>query len=756
MSERAAFEEVLAAAREPLEVAIDAVRRDEDAVAMVKALEPLLQEVGQARAVAKDRYVKRLRERTGLSVKVLLSEVSAASKGQKQARGGGRSGGWAGSSPPVPAAASVPQVPRADAGSCREVIERVMLEARAAGEPVPWERVGLVVYEWFEANGGKFFKSRGGLPYLFWENEVWPLRSYDPGERSKLVGMLLRLTGHVPTTTGPKTIYEVLSGMASDRGEIREQFAWIHTDVTKMVVYVNLNNARHELARVTAEGVEVVPNGLNEDHVILKGDPKFAAVELVPSGQGADSKDLDALVDAAVGTHMACTEVDRRALLDWLACFPLLEFAGTRPMVRLEGHPGSGKTWAAKMLTTMVYGSDAQKKSTDAANYADASRNPLVALDNVETHNTTPSLLDFLLTSVTGITREKRAAGTDSATIQEKPLCLVASTGVEPLAGELEEVLSRSIIVHFEVEKQEGQVLLEKHVLARIKADRDKILSAILRRTSDVLRLMMRDGHGRAMRALRRALGSHGKRRCDEYLALMYLQRVAAADRAVQDQLLDNLDPVFALTVRTMDDTTAVTAREASPVATALTALFVSMRGMSDAEVGNTGLYVDSTRSEILGAAASHLFGALKKTGRDRGLNIPWSNPIHFSRRLESSREILTQVGFDVRWTRHPDQGRAYWIRYLEPSGGQLTADDEKAFRGTNGHGTNGHAGTHANGTYPPAPVPASAVARVQANLPLMGTERRDPPPARVPVDDLAGMNFGLPARSDPRGDDPA
>lgn len=58
----------------------------------------------------------------------------------------------------------------------------------------------------------------------------------------------------------------------------------------------------------------------------------------------------------------------------------------------------------------------------DAANYTDGSQNPLIVLDNIEVKQMTEDLTTSMLTSITGITKEKRKSGTDSETITERTL----------------------------------------------------------------------------------------------------------------------------------------------------------------------------------------------------------------------------------------------------------------------------------------------------------------------------------------------
>lgn len=106
-------------------------------------------------------------------------------------------------------------------------------------------------------------------------------------------------------------------------------------------------------------------NGGNEDGIIPDGSWKMKPLKFLPD---AELEEADRLpVDLPVG-NMTCPQGDRFLILSRLSCFPLIDFAGTRPMTRFEGSAGSGKTTAGKITSTLLYGEPRHKKATDAAN----------------------------------------------------------------------------------------------------------------------------------------------------------------------------------------------------------------------------------------------------------------------------------------------------------------------------------------------------------------------------------------------------
>lgn len=639
---RAELAAAVDASQDAISAAIARAPKLDNPAEQAKAIAPLLAEISTMGAAEKAQRIAELRARTGLSLGIIRSEVAAA----------GKTGGDSATK------ASAPAVPTSEPGSCREVVERETMAAAAAGRPTQWSAVAERVYAWLVGKGARFFRDGEGSPSMFHDNELWTMTG-EGGQRSRYEGLIYRLTGLVPTATSSRTFYSTLAAIATDRGEERAVSSWVRTDVTRATVWVNLNNARHELAKVSPKGVEIVRNGDNADGVILSGDSKFAPLDFDAS---ADPAMLEEDLGELLTSKLACPHGVRRAIVAWILCLPLLEFSGTRPMLRLEGPAGSGKTWAAKTITTLVYGNEEQKRSTDAANYTDAARNPLIALDNVEVGNATPALIDFMLTSVTGIVREKRGRGSDSSVVSERPTCLVMSTGIEPLAGELEEVQSRSLTIRFDGAFKDG-ALLEKRALARIREARGRLLSAALMRASRVLGLVALGMHEKSMELMRSGLGAHTRSRCDEFLALMYLQDVAACAEAHRPSLFGSLSPSFRSMVREIDTGSASAARDASPVATPMLALFSAL---ADGKTGDPafGLDVDDSRHTIRAVAPTMLFLALRRIARDRGVPFRYTNAAQFGVRLAASLDALRAQGIEVDERTNALGAKVYTMRW--------------------------------------------------------------------------------------------
>lgn len=347
-------------------------------------------------------------------------------------------------------------------------------------------------------------------------------------------------------------------------------------------------------------------------------------------------------------------------------------------MTRFEGGSQSGKTTASKLLTTLLYGEYQQKKSTIAANYSDGAANPLVSLDNIETSHMTDDLMMFLLTAVTGVANEKRRTGTDTGTVVERTKCLLSTSGIEPLYGHLEEILTRTFVIRFNKSHRSERVFLEAEVLARIQEHRDLILSSIMKKTSMVL-AMCRDGaHRDIMRLLTVAMGDHGKSRCNDYLALMYLMMLADGPKDMVKQGMSELAAGFIRQVNALNETTVEMSRESNQVATVLSVMFRSYDEALQADAegcsapgGKSHKMAFAERylvrfaedGSTLPMSSRELFTALNKVAGSFRLPFRYTTPQQLGCRLVGEVGIIREAGFEITSEVHRERRKTYTIR---------------------------------------------------------------------------------------------
>ena len=347
-------------------------------------------------------------------------------------------------------------------------------------------------------------------------------------------------------------------------------------------------------------------------------------------------------------------------------------------MTRFEGPAGSGKTTASKLISTLLYGSPQHKKATDAANYTDGSQNPLIALDNIEARQMTEELTTFMLTSITGIAKEKRKSGTDTETVIERTKCLINTTGIEPLRGELSEIQSRTFVINFDIANQNSDCFSESEIIADIQKHRDLILFAIMKRTRHVL-AMMRDGRRtQALRLLHEGLADHDKRRCNEYLSLMYLMLLAESSPEEIEAGMQRLVPSFVQQIQSINRTSRETARDSNHTATALATLFKAWRNAveldremdpesrRDTHVQEFVQKYQVTLSEdekLENVLSRDLFVALKGIARWYNVRFDMDSSRQFAQRLANDLETLREAGFEIEITKNRNGIKLYTIQ---------------------------------------------------------------------------------------------
>ena len=658
------FEGLIAEAKMPLEFGISRLPADVSEEERNRLLEPVLREVAQLSPLEQTRHLKLIQEHFGkssLSLATLRDQVRAIQKDQRaQAKQEKK---------------REKRRSNAPSGSCRARIEEILIDTELENGAPDYTQAAEAAYDWFTANGAQFFHTRQGEPFMYFDNAIYWMDSPDRGRKRQYAAMLYKHTGLVPTSGGGRTFFEVLPSLAIIRGQVRDHFSWLHTDVSNYTVYFNLNNAEHEIAKITPDAIEIMKNGGNPDGIILDGSRKMKPIKYLDD---ADPEEADRkLVELLVG-NITCPQGDRFLILSWLSCFLLLDFTGTRPMTRFEGPAGSGKTTASKLISALLYGEPQHKKATDAANYTDGSQNPLIVLDNIEARQMTEELTTFMLTSITGIAKEKRKSGTDSETVTERTKCLLNTTGIEPLLGELSEIQSRTFVINFDIANQGNDCFIESEIIAAIQKHRDLIISAIMKRTREVLAMMRAGLRTRTMKLLHETLGNHDKRRCNEYLSLMYLMLLAGSPTEEIEAGMKRLVPSFTEQIESINRTSRETARDSNHTATALATLFKAWRNAveadqdlaySDRKENHVQEFVQryqvtfSEEGRLENVLSRDLFVALKRIARDFGLRFDMDSSRQFAQRFANDLETLREAGFEVHIAKNRNGTKLYTIQ---------------------------------------------------------------------------------------------
>ena len=639
-------ERLLAEACTPIEFSVGTLPADAAEDERNRLLEPILAEIAEQSPLEQARLLKLVQERIGgVSMATLKEQIRTIQKTRKNEFRKEKK--------------KAKRMSGANPGSCQARVDEALIDTELENGAPDYTKAAEAAYDWFSANGAQFFHTLQGEPFMYFDNAIYWMDSPDRGRKRHYAAMLYKHTGMVPTSNGGRTFFEVLSSLAMIRGKIRDHFSWLHTDVGSYTVYFNLNNPEHEIAKITPDEIQIMKNGGNEDGIILDGSRKMKPLKFLPD---VDLEEADRLLVKLLMENMTCPQGDRFLILSWLSCFLLIDFTGTRPMTRFEGPAGSGKTTASKLISALLYGEPQHKKATDAANYTDGSQNPLIVLDNIEVKQMTEDLTAFMLTSITGIAKEKRKGGTDTETVIERTKCLLNTTGIEPLCGELSEILSRSFVINFDLANQASDCFLESEVISAIQKNRDLIISALMKRTRHVLAMIREGAQKQVMRLLHQTMPTHGKRRCNDYLSLMYLVMLAGSDDREVTAGLAELSPLFIGQIHSINDTSREMARESNPIATALASLFHAYRNA--VELDERARQGEDDRADHLAGfieryqvrfenenmmepvSAGRLLAALRRVGREFNLEFEYKRPAQLGRRISNDLDVIRDAGF--------------------------------------------------------------------------------------------------------------
>lgn len=498
----------------------------------------------------------------------------------------------------------------------------------------PEWRLTEAAIAWLEANGAKFYRDNQQTAYMYWDGALLEIGSKQWWATMAKVGKI-----NAATYEGP-IIKQALADYALAEGQRITSVQWSWANNLQHVIYINLHDEASQILRIAPGEIKVWSNGLNPDNIVLGRSDKVKPIQYVPGVSIAETK---ALFESLILDNLATSDAERTLIGAWTISIFLRHYSQMRPILNFSGDSTSGKTTAAELLATLIYGDRVGKVSTVAANFSDAARNPLILLDNLEMDDMSKGDLQFLITSATGIEREKRAAGTASENIHERADCMIIRTAIEPVPKR--ELLNRMLTVTFSRSYHKPDFSFSD-TLAEIQRHRDRLLSGIFTVLATEVLPRITAGERRQAMSLLNSI-NHAAQRENEYISLMLLVANAMGWEGYVDKWL------------TLQDAEAAeSAAETSPVLLLLEALADYLDEERYDEKGNpvypgeeaTGIKIDRTNYEETAweCTMRQLFLAFATTAKHRGLKMQFDNPHQLSKRIKDSFGILSQAGWKI------------------------------------------------------------------------------------------------------------
>ena len=542
--------------------------------------------------------------------------------------------------------------------SCRAAIENILIEYEFNQNKTlmdsPFIRAGEVAFHWFSENGARFYHSKNDGSFMFFNRRIYFLNSFDRDKKDYYFAFMQRETGMVNTTQSGRTFFETFKNQAIQHGHHINEFSWSYTNTPSNTIYFNLNNEANEIIKITPLAIEIMNNGGNADKIVLAPSDKIKPITYDPT---TDIFEAEKKFDELITENLTCSASERLIIKLWTSGYLLLDYIHSKPILRFEGCQGSGKSSASDFISYLVYGKDWKKRPTAASNYTDATQNPIMIIDNIETKDLNQPFSDFLLTATTGIVKEKRKMGTDSEVVTERANCLININGIEPLSGpSAPEILTRTFICNFDGSYFKKGFIKEE-TLEQIKKYRDFILSGIIKRTSIVLKAISEGEMKKALILIEETLGKHHKSRCNEFLALMLLHHLVGVDESQYNNRVRD----FFKAVSFVNNSTLEIAQDTNYISAALQSYFFAWRNAETldndyklgGDTGSRRKFLESysikiQHNTIEKVKANDLFATLKKFTRDRSLEFPYSNTKQFAYRLNNDLEVIEKSGLKI------------------------------------------------------------------------------------------------------------
>jgi DNA primase len=370
--------------------------------------------------------------------------------------------------------------------------------------------VVTAIYNYFSRNG-RFFYDRSDVVYLLYQH-----KTYIIGGNRPFNALMKKMTGLLPTKEPGRSVWESLASEAYICGKQIDIATWIKTDRNTDTFYANLNLPGNNILRVSAESISEIPNGMNTEGVFLKSSQKILPMNYLPDCNISEGMQV---LNELVLENLTCDKEQKYLILCWLISAFLMDFSPYMALMKFSGATGCGKTTAARLLSILIYGDEHLGDPSTAAAFSISSQNPLLVIDNLEARDMTKSIEKFLLLAATKGSKEKRAGGTETETVQESPRSLVLITAIEPF--EKAETINRTYDIEF-FGKYKADDYVEDETTGNLIKKRNLILSSIFKFIhKDVLPNL--DKRRDYITVLKKEYKNHSKSRTDEYLALLML-----------------------------------------------------------------------------------------------------------------------------------------------------------------------------------------------------------------------------------------
>jgi hypothetical protein len=338
-------------------------------------------------------------------------------------------------------------------------------------------------------NGAMFNQLDDREAFCAWRGKVYQVSPSDPWWQSLVYGY----TGKDAGSSEGYRLHKHIEMLAITKGRPVEATTWFAR--REHALYLPLYGPEQRMVEITPQEITIVPNGYND--IVLMPVTGIREVEYLDD-RHYDPAKAEESWQTMLGM-LNCGATWRRLVSAAVLASPFYDWCETHPLLRFQGATGSGKSFATKIITTLLYGQqENQGGDTMAALYRMAGTRMILALDNLEDTNLArmPEIRDLLLRAASGMTRTKSARESERAIVAQRVNCWIMSTGKSPIGVGYEDMEERLVVVPMGGNAIEGFGGTDQ--IKWVQQHRNILYSYFLRQVQRVLGALL-NGHHRIM-----------------------------------------------------------------------------------------------------------------------------------------------------------------------------------------------------------------------------------------------------------------
>jgi hypothetical protein len=499
-------------------------------------------------------------------------------------------------------------------------------------------------------DGGAFFRDQQGQLFYVKEGMAAMKVTKDHGQFSSFLASRSPLINQA-TSTGRFILNHILN-KAHSQSELSRTAVWSMYEGGKLYVH----GGGDKLLRISEDKCDVIKNAINDERILLELPVPSMSLKL-PRARDV-SEGLGHLRNLFLD-NLPMQEEDKYLLICWMSAIFFRGYIKPKPLMRFMAKTASGKSTSSKLVSLLMYGEEllSHSASTVAATYEMSNRYPLLMLDNLETRNMNPQLEDFLLVAATGGMKAKRQMSTDVGLVIQHTDSLVLSNGIEPFNRH--ELIDRTMEIELDLDKYARKGFQEAKMISGLKAERQKILSAILFLIQRYVIPRVKKGE---VSRIMKEFGQHGKTRFNEYLALMSIVLDAFWGYMPMKAYARPHDLVNFW----LDSQTA--AEQKQDEGTNEVLYFLStFASRYDQMLGVATRVEKHGEKLVFKVTTRELLSDFRVMAKQLGIKCPWQNERQLGSRIADSEEMLNRAGWHR--IRGATMGRTYYKFKYIPKG---------------------------------------------------------------------------------------